>query len=539
MAKSLIPKLNLSPKLIDPLFWVGLGLAIAGGSASLVSGAWSPVGIGLVAAGLVAIALWLILRWLNASDASAPWWRQRSVQAGTNALLTTVAVFAILGSINFLAVRVPSQIDFTENQQFSLAPQTKQLIRSLKQPVKVRVFSNQPTPVQQSLLEQYRRQNPDRLSFEFIDPQAQPGLAEKYKIRTPGEVVLETGDRTRTLEGELNETNLTPAVASLLRDRKLNAYILQGHDEAPINGGQGNLDAAVTELKKRDFNVNVLNLLAQKQIPADANVLIVAGPKRAYLDGEVKLLQNYLKDGKSLMLMLDPGVKTGLEPLLEDWGVTLDNRVIVDASGSGQLLGLGPAIPLVVQYGNHPIAKDFGEGPSFFPLAQAVTVTPPSADVQVTDLLKTSPQSWAEADSKQEKLQFDAARDRQGPLTIGVALTRTFESTPTPVADKTKPEAAAKPSPASKVQAKMVVIGDSDFATVGNPQVINSDLFLNAVTWLGSGPEDPSLSIRPKETKDRRIELNPTNWRLLIVAGLGFLPLAGFGTGAYLWWRRR
>jgi ABC-type uncharacterized transport system involved in gliding motility auxiliary subunit len=519
VVKRLLPKLNLNPKLINPLFWVGLGLSIAGGSASLVSGTWSPVAIGLVVAGLVAIALWLILRWLNASDSSSsPWWRQRSVQSGTNALLTTIAVFVILGGLNFLSVRIPGQIDFTENQQFSLAPQTKQLIKTLKQPLKVRVFSNQPTPAQTALLDQYRRQNPDRWSFEFIDPQAQPSLAEKYKVRTVGEVVLETGDRTKTLEGELSETNLTPAVASLLRDRKSNAYILQGHNEAPINGGQGNLDAAVTELKKRDINVNVLNLLEQKIIPTDADVLIVAGPKRVYLDGEVKLLQDYLKGGKSLLLMLDPGVKTGLEPLLKDWGIALDNRVVVDASGSGQLLGLGPAIPLVAEYGNHPITKDFGQGPSFYPLAQAVTVTPTSPEEKVTELIKTSPQSWGEADSKQEKLQFDPARDRKGPLTLGVAITRTFET---------------------KAKAKMVVFGDSDFASVANPQVLNSDLFLNSVTWLGSGADDPSLSIRPKELKDRRVELSPTNFNILMLVGLGFLPLASFGTGAYLWWRRR
>ncbi len=531
MVKRLLPKLNINPKLVNPLFWVGLGLMIAGGSASLVSGAWSPVGIGLVVAGLVAIALWLVLRALNASDSTSPWWRQRSVQSGTNALLTTIAVFVILGGLNFLSVRIPGQIDFTENQQFSLAPQTKQLIKTLKQPLKVRVFSNQPMPVQTALLDQYRRQNPDRLSFEFIDPQAQPGLAEKYKVRTVGEVVLETGDRTKTLEGELSETNLTPAVASLLRDRKSNAYILQGHNEAPINGGQGNLDAAVTELKKRDINVNVLNLLAQKQIPTDADVLVIAGPKRVYLDSEVKLLQDYLKSGKSLLLMLDPGVKTGLDPLLKDWGIALDNRVVVDASGSGQLLGLGPAIPLVAEYGNHPITKDFGQGPSFYPLAQAVTVTPTSPEEKVTELIKTSPQSWGEADSKQEKLQFDPARDRKGPLTLGVAITRTVESTLS--TDK------KVPAQASKTQAKMVVFGDSDFASVANPQVLNSDLFLNSVTWLGSGADDPSLSIRPKETKDRRIELSPTNGRILAITGLGFLPLAGFGTGAYLWWRRR
>jgi ABC-type uncharacterized transport system involved in gliding motility auxiliary subunit len=528
VVKRLLPKLNLNPKLIAPLFWVGLGLVIAGGSASLVSGAWSPVAIGLVVVGLVAISVWLLFRWLNASDSRSPWWKQRSVQSGTNALLTTIAVFVILGGLNFLSVRIPGQIDFTENQQFSLAPQTKQLIKNLKQPLKVRIFSNQPTPAQTALLEQYRRQNPDRLSFEFIDPQAQPGLAEKYNVRKIGDVVLETGDRIKPLEDDLSETTLTPALASLLRDRKSNAYILQGHNEAPINGGQDNLDAAVTELKKRDFNVNVLNLLAQKQIPTDANVLVIAGPKRAYLDSEVKLLQDYLKDGKSLLLMLDPGFKTGLEPLLKDWGVALDNRVVVDPFGLGQQLRLGPAIPLVIEYGNHPITKDFGQSPSFFRLAQAVTVMPPSANEQVTELIKTGPESWAEADS----------RDRKGPLTLGVAITRTFESAPTPTDKNAKPE-ATPPSQTSKPQAKMVVFGDSDFASVETPQFLNSDLFLNSVTWLGSGADDPSLSIRPKEVKDRRVELGSTNLNILRLVGLGFLPLASFGRGAYLWWRSR
>jgi ABC-type uncharacterized transport system involved in gliding motility auxiliary subunit len=523
--KRVVPKLNLNPKLIDFLFWLGLGLTIAGLSAGVVAGSASPIAIGLVIGGLLVILVWLVLRWLNAPEAGSPWWRQRSVQVSSNALLTTLAVAVILGGINFLAVRAPNQIDFTENQQFSLAPQTKKLVKDLKQPVKVMVFNNQADPQQRSLLEQYRRQNADRFSFEFIDPQAQPGLAQKYKIRTLGETVLAIGDRTKTLEGGLTEPNLTPAIASLMRDRKVNAYLVQGHGEAPINGAQGNLDEAVAELKKRDFNVSVLNLLEQKKIPADANVLIVPGPKRPFLAPEVKLLETYLNQGKALMLMLDPGVQAGLDDLLKSWGITLDKRIVVDASGSGQMMGLGPAIPLVLQYGDHPITRDFAQGPSFFPLVQAIAAKPPSADYQSTDLLITGPQSWAEGDPNQENLQFNAARDRQGPLTVGVAVTRKLPTT-------------AK-STESSPTAKMVVIGDSDFATAGPfSKGLNGDVFLNSVTWLGSGQDDASLSIRPKEQKDRRLELNPTNWRILILLGL-LLPLSAFGTATYLWWKRR
>jgi ABC-type uncharacterized transport system involved in gliding motility auxiliary subunit len=73
---------------------------------------------------------------------------------------------------------------------------------------------------------------------------------------------------------------------------------------------------------------------------------------------------------------------------------------------------------------------------------------------------------------------------------------------------------------------------------VANPQVLNSDLFLNAATWLAGGPDD-SLSIRPKEAKDRRLEMTPTNWRILSLVGLGALPILAFGSATYLWWKRR
>lgn len=510
--------------------------------------------------------LWLLLRWQTASVAGG-WWRQRSVQSGTNVLLTTIAMLVILGGINFLAVRTSAQIDLTESQQFSLAPQTKEILRDLKAPVNVLVFTNQQGGPQQALLEQYQRQNPDRFSFEFVDPQAKPGLAEKYNVRTLGEVVVETEGRTRTVEGVtdggLTETQLTPALLNALNNRQVNLYVIQGHGEAPINGGQGNLDEAVAELKKRDVTVSVLNLIEQKAIPEDAAVLVIAGPKRPFLEPEVKLLKDYLAQGKSLMMLLDPGVNTGLEPLLKDWGVELDNRIVVDASGSGQFIGLGPAVPLVLEYGAHPITQDFNQSPSFFPLAQAVTVNPPGNE-QAVDLLRTNAQSWAEADPDQEELAFDAARDRQGPLTLGVAITRDLnqseaqpgpeaqdspenapENAPetppeTPDAEVDKPDAAQTNPETEPRQAKLVVIGDSDFATAGAfSKAINGDIFLNAVSWLGSGQDDASLSIRPKEPTDRRLELTPMKWRAIIVGGLGFLPLAAFGSAGYLWWRRR
>lgn len=530
---------NLNPTLVNSLFWLGIGVMAAGLSAGVISGVWSAIPIGLVSGGLVLTVIWLVLRWQMSPPSAGGWWRLRSVQAGTNAILTTVAVGVILAGVNFLAARTPAQIDFTEAQLFSVAPQTQKIMKQLKQPVKVMVFSAEAAPQQRSLLEQYQRINPDRFKFEFIDPQAQPLLTQKYKITTSGEVVLEVGDKTKTVGSTLTESNLTSALATLTQDKKVNVTVIQGHGEAAFTGDTPeSLSLAIEELKKREINVTELNFAKQKSIPADTNVLIIAGPKRPFEAVEIKQLENFVKAGKSIFLMTDAGFKTGLEPLLKNWGVTLDNRLILDASGTGQQFGLGPAVPLVTQYGEHPITKDFAQGRSFFPLAQAVSVKPPSGDTQSTDLLQTSDQSWAEADAdNQTEIKFDSTRDRQGPLTIGVALTQKVQSTtpqPSPSPPPTKTN-ATPPQP----EARMVIIGDTDFATNGAfGKALNGDVFLNAVTWLGSGQDDPTLSIRPKEQTERRVELSPMQWRSLVLGSLGLPAIAFLGAG-YLWWQRR
>jgi ABC-type uncharacterized transport system involved in gliding motility auxiliary subunit len=104
-------------------------------------------------------------------------------------------------------------------------------------------------------------------------------------------------------------------------------------------------------------------------------------------------------------------------------------------------------------------------------------------------------------------------------------------SLPTPVTDeKSQPTAT---------ESRLVVLGNSDFATDGLFQnQLNGDVFLNSVTWL-SQQDQQSLSIRPKETKNRRINLTTTQANLLTLSSLFFLPLIGFVTAVAIWWKRR
>ncbi|MEQ8386462.1 MAG: Gldg family protein [Coleofasciculus sp. A1-SPW-01] len=426
------------------LFWFGPILTIMGITAQEVAGEWSPVSLALLIAGLLIIGLWFLLL-----DQIAPgFWGRRSTQVGTNAIIATLAMFVIIGLINFLGVRYGVQIDLTENQLFTLSPQSQQVVRNLDQSVKVWVFESPANPADQELLENYRRYG-SNLEFEFIDPQLQPELAQKFNVNYIGEVYLEYGNQRELVQtisqGErLSEVQLTNAIERITGDRTDKVYFLQGHGERPLEASdEGGLSQAVSALETKNFTVEPLNLAEQPAVPDDASLIVIAGPKRALFEPEVQALEDYLADGGSLLVMIDPDTNPGLEPLLSDWGVMLTNQIVIDASGQGRLVGLGPATPLVTQYGDHPITQDFGTGFSIYPLAQPVD-TQPVEGIQETPLVITNPQSWAENTPEQQPLEFNEQEgDRPGPLVLGVALSRQAESST--ASSKSEPEATETP----------------------------------------------------------------------------------------------
>ncbi|WP_251960467.1 GldG family protein [Nostoc commune] len=559
-------KIVAKNKLWKYLFWLGPFLIAVGLTVGLVSEQWGLIPLAFLIAGIVISGLGITWQSYQTN-----WWKRRSTQAGTNALVATLAVLAILGLINFLGTRYYWRADLTEAQLFTLAPQSRELVRVLPQPVKVWVFDISQNPQDRELLENYQRQS-SKFKYEYIDPQTRPGLAEKFGVKDDGEVYLESGDKRQLVQTvnqneRLSEIKLTSRLQQLTNSTTAKVYLLQGHGERQLSPGKGAISQAVQGLGDKNFTTSPLNLGETSKVPEDAAVVIVAGPKRGLFEGEVKALQEYLNRGGNLLLMIDPNTDPKVDSLLQEWGVRLDNRLAVDVSGGS--VGLGPATPLVTEYGQHPITKDFDNGNSFYPIARPLEITSVPG-VQATPLLQTKPypSSWAESDLQSEKLEFNADKDVKGPLTLGVALSRkqtpksasTPQPAPTPSplpsptaqskasptppaspAPSASPAPPASPAPSSQTatESRLVVLGNSDFATDGLfQQQLNGDVFLNSVTWLSQQDQQP-LSIRPKEPKNRRITLTTTQSNLLILSSLLVLPLIGFAIAVIIWWKRR
>ena len=568
------------PAALKYLVWPGLMLLTAGLVVGLLNG-WTGIAVGLLIVGAIALVAAI------ASGSYSGFWQQRSTLAGTNALVSVLAVIAILGLVNFLGNRYEWRTDLTEGQLLSLSPASQQVVENLEQPTELILFSQLPNPTESQLLDNYRRYNSD-FTYRYVDPAADPQLAQQLNIQTGDEVFLKEGEKTISVprpapQAPIEERTLTNKLAQLSQEQSAVLYFLQGHGEYDISGAQAGYFEAATRLQEQNYTVAPLNLAETGAIPADADVLVISGPRQKLFDSELETIQSYLDGGGSVFILIDPQAETGLNSLLSEWGVVPEEAIVIDTSGGGQLVGLGPAAPLVTEYGNHPITEAFGQGRSFYPVSRPLGITEVSG-VQETPLLFTAPQSQAQPIQAGEELAVDSNQEPQGPFIIGAAFTRAplvaKEELPRgidEVEEVTETEEAAGTEAAAEAEeaadeatdsesedteledlpledenaateetaqdasneSRLVVIGNSSFATDGLfSQQLNGDVFLNSVTWL-SKIDNPTLSVQPKEITNRRFEMTVQQQILLTLLALVVFPLAGLIGSGVLWMKRR
>ncbi len=531
------------------LAFFGVGLATAGLVAGWVSGTWDVLAIGLLIAGVVAIGTWLLFLGRFGDPNQPYFWQRRSTQVGTNALVSTLSVLVILGLINFVAVRNVYRVDLTETQLFTLAPETQQVLNSLEQPVKMYLFTREPDPNDQALLNRFTDQTP-KFSFEYVDLQSNPALAQRFaqnndalnqgvfleRFSEPNNQSVTQLVQTINPQVPLSESKIVNALMRVSSDRQPKIYFLQGHGEKSLEPGEDSISLAVQGLADRNFLVEPLNLAQTGAVPVDAAVIVIAGPQQPLFEPEVQLLEDYQNQGGSLLILLDPRQETGLDPLLEQWGILLDNRLAIDASGISQQLRLGSAAPIVQSYSDHPITRSFSNSISFYPYARPLEIVE-VPNVRPNPIVLTNDRSWADANPDEKPVKFTEGEDRMGPLPIGVALSRLVLAQPTPT---NAPADAASPVPAGiNQESRLVVFGSTGFAIDGYfNQAINGDVLLNSISWLSQDDAQP-LSVRPRDVKNRRLVVSPSLKTGLFISAVIVVPLLSTIMAIGLWWQRR
>jgi ABC-type uncharacterized transport system involved in gliding motility auxiliary subunit len=236
----------------------------------------------------------------------------------------------------------------------------------------------------------------------------------------------------------------------------------------------------------------------------------------------VDAIKAYVESGGRALLMLDPPLKLGkddisdnaaLAKLVESWGVTMNKDLVLDASGVGKIFGLGPEVPLVIDYQSHPIVRDMKDVATAFPLSRSLDVKAASG-VTPEKLFATSANSVATS-SLTPPISLNPATDKKGPLTLAAAGSFTTDA-----------------------KGRFVAVGGSTWAAnYYLPFNGNRDMLMNMMNWLSS--DEDLISIRPKEPEDRRLSLSSAQMRTVFYTSVIFLPLFALAAGLGVWWRRR
>ena len=445
---------------------------------------------------------------------------KRSSQLGTNTSLLALGVLAILVVINYLGFQHKKRFDLTSEKLYTLSDQTKKIASGLKQDISIVRFSKTPDPRVDEFMGEYKSLSA-HVKFQNVDPQEKPDVAKEYGAQHIGDIVVASGPRKQTLEttpeSGIDEEDLTSAILKVTRDKQKTICFVTGHGEKALGETQaGGYSTADQGLKKEGFNTTSVNLVSQNGVPSDCDVLVINGPTQAYFPQETAMVEKYLNGGGKALIEVDPEVDPKLDQILQSWNINAGNNVVIDASGMGRLLGAGPGIPLVVDYGVSPITKNLERHMTFYPLARTVSIADKTkTDPEAVELLKTSAQSFT-TPKLQREVKYDAKTDTAGPLSLGVAASRKM----------------------GDVTSRLVVIGDSDFASnQAIAQASNGDLFYNTVDWLTQ--DENLISIRPKRTATRQIILTEAQAAGLKWLDLFFLPGIVILSGIFIWWKRR
>lgn len=492
--------------------WLGGTLLIAGTLRYFIQETMQPISRWLLIGG----AILFVLGVGGNFDSVLAFFRRRGTKLGTNTAVLTLAVLAILGLVNFLAARHSKRFDLTAEKLYSLSDQTDKILTGLEKDVKVLKFDKSEDPALRDLMTEYKNRS-RRISYQFVDPQEKPELAKQYGVARFGETIVTSGARVERPESA-DEQDLTSAILKVTRDAVKTVCFVEGHGEKPLSSqegeGYGGVEAG---LKSENYQVKTVNLVAANQVPSDCSVLVEAGPTKALFAQEAAMIGKFLDAGGKAMLLVDPDTDPQFSEIFDAWNIVVGKDTVLDVSGYGRLIGTGPGVPLVMSYGAHPITKNFGRTMTIFPLARSVKSGNKSQPgEQVTELLKTSPESWAETDLKGGKAKYDEGKDSKGPVSLGIAASKK----------------------AGEKEARLVVLGDSDFASnryFGAQR--NGDLFFNAINWLAQDEE--LISIRPKSPANRRVNLTRSQQNMFFWFSIVLLPGAVLAAGAFLWWKRR
>lgn len=487
--------------------------------------------------------------WQLAAHGAREAYAGRSARYGMHNRLVVVMAVLFMGLIYVLAERHHYRIDLTENKEYSLAPQTVEMLESQEEMLEIIAFfgdGDETKPMVAELLAEFSFHT-DKLDYRFVDADLMRSEAIKEGVTGSryGTVILKCGEKRvdvarreivsmryssggRPSEEFSGEQALLSAMVKLRSDKATKLYFVAGHGEKILDGRElDGLSSLKESLERENYTMEEINLLTIENVPEDADILVLTGPVKNISADEWKLLEQYLEAGGAMLYMVENQEVAGQSKFMKSLGVNVLAGVVLEEAA-------GRSVPrdcrvILPDFAHHQITTKLLETRQLVLLPFAVPLKYDTGQNKYygTPLLESSGDSWAELDQPVARFlagnKFDAKREKKGPHQLALAL---WQQQGSPGED------------AAAAQSRLVVVGDSDIASNYLFELSgNKDFILNALAWLAG--EEAGMTVRPRDIRKHPVFMTGGQSRFIAYFVYMFFPLMILAAGGVVWWKRR
>lgn len=493
----------------------------------------------------------------------------KQTRAASESLAFLGMVAGILVALNVLGMFFFGRLDVTDKRLFSLSDGSKRVVSNLEDQLEITAYFTKDLPPPfnateryvRDLLDEYQAASKGKLKVRFVNPDSDDvrNTAESEGAQRVAHQKVEN-DAVQVVEGYrglvfkyIGDRKAIPAISGtegleytitqMIRElvgEKVKLGILGGH-EGPT------LEQGLTIMKQLLPTYDLVEVKATGEIDSALKALLVIAPETALTDDELRNIDAYVMKGGSLGVfggslkvkqeqadLTATPIDTGLNRLLEKWGVKLGNAIVADAQcGQAPLrtqLGIQlpvafPPVPIVSfdeKQTKHPVVFKLDQ--VFLPFGPAITQNSElkgEKDITTTVLARSTKNSWLisgdSIDLKPRHPREWVVSDQRGPFAMAVAIEGKLPSAFRAEAVSSTEGAAGGPKGPERAQkpVHVFVVGSSGFLRdefLPPPERAQQGeltssvaLGLNAIDWLAQ--EDALIAIRAKNVEDPMIEV--------------------------------
>ncbi len=305
-----------------------------------------------------------------------------------------LAMAVILIAVNVITGPVKARVDLTDEKVFTLSKGTREILKNLDTPVKIRFYFSQAETASpetvflktyakrvEDLLSEYKKAGGGKIVIEKYDPQPDSDAEDRARLDGIEGEMLQSGERMylglsvnmlderQTIpflqpsrEAQL-EYDISRAISRVADPEKpvvgimsaMPVFGMPGNPMMRQMGQQGQQPWVLVNELKNDFEVKRVEMTAEK-IDDDIKVLFVIHPREITDKAQFAIDQFIMRGGK-LVAFLDPlplidsreqnqmfgsipNSGSNIEKLMKAWGLSLDtSKVVADLNLKMQIRG--------------------------------------------------------------------------------------------------------------------------------------------------------------------------------------------------------